>query len=447
MRNLSQQINQESSLKQLMEDVLKRAKACGATDAAVTVNQDMGFGIDVRMGSVETVAFSEDRGVSVTVYVGQQKGSASSSDTSSNALDTMVSAALDIAKVSAKDPCFGLPDKDLIQPDYPALDLLHAWDITPEAAIELATNCETMARDKDKRIHNSDGANVSTYTFCHGYANTLGFSGVVSSSRHSLSCSLLAEDTSGMQRDYAYTTARNAADLMRTEDVAALAAERTIQRLSPQKLGTQKTPVVFSSRVSSGLLGAFIQAVSGASLYKKNSFLLESIGEKIFPQNIKIYESPHLKGALGSAPFDAEGIITRPNVLIEAGVLKQYVLGSYSARKLGLKTTANSGGVFNLTAAPTAGDLDDVLQKMDKGLFVTELMGQGINPITGDYSRGASGFWIEGGKIQYPVDEITIAGNLKDMFQKVQAIGTDIEPSSATRCGSILIEEMMVAGS
>ncbi|MCH9690112.1 MAG: metalloprotease PmbA [Gammaproteobacteria bacterium] len=447
MQNLSQQINRKRVLEQRMDDILQRARVHGATDAAVSVNHDQGFGVDARMGQVETVAFSEEKGIAVTVYIGQQKGSATSSDTSDAALDAMVTAAYDIAKVSAKDPCFGLPDVDLINMYYPALDLLHPWSITPEAAGELAVVCEAKALGVDKRIHNSDGVSISTYTFCHGYANTRGFTGIIDGSRHSLSCSLLAEEASGMQRDYAYTTARKASDLMNSDDLAVLAANRTIARLSPKQLETQKVPVLFSARVASGLIGSFIQAVSGSSLYRKHSFLLDSLGQAIFPDNINIFEAPHLLGALGSSPFDGEGIITRPNVLIKDGVLQQYVLGSYSARKLGLKTTANSSGVHNLTVEPTAGDLNNLLQTMNRGLLVTELMGQGVNAMTGDYSRGASGFWVEDGKIQYPVDGVTVAGNLKEMFQRIIGVGTDRDPSNATRCGSILIEEMMVAGS
>ncbi|MDF1683310.1 MAG: metalloprotease PmbA [Legionellaceae bacterium] len=458
MRNLTQQINQvqtkpKEAFNHLMDDVLKRARKIGATDAAVSVNHDQGFGVDVRMGAVETVAFSEEKGVSVAVYVGQKKGSATSSDTSPAALDTMVNAAYEIAKVSAEDPCSGLPDTDIISIDYPELDLLHPWTITPEEAGQLAETCESHARSLDKRIHNSDGVNFSTYNFCNGFANTRGFSGIVESSRHGMSCSLLAQEGAGsdavMQRDYAYTTARHPDGLMSIDELAALAVKRTTDRLSPRQIKTQKTPVLFSSRVSSSLLASLIQAISGASLYRKNSFLLDSLGQTIFPDHINIYEAPHVLGALGSTPFDGEGIITRSNRLIQAGVLQQYVLSSYTARKLGLKTTANCGGVSNLTidpTDPTAGDLSALLKTMNRGLLVTELMGQGVNGITGDYSRGASGFWVEHGQIQYPVDEITIAGNLKDMFLNIIEVGTDINPSTATRCGSILIEEMTVAG-
>jgi PmbA protein len=447
MRNLSQQINKKNVLNCLLEDVLKRAREKGASDAAVAVNHDQGFSVDVRMGAVETVEFSEEKGVSVVVYSGHQKGSATSNDTSPRALDAMVSAAYDIASVSAKDACFGLPDKEDIKFDYPELDLVHPWSITPEEASIRAKTCEEHALSLDKRIHNSDGVSLSTYTLCHGYANTKGFVGLVEGSHHSMSCSLLAEEKhKNMQRDAAYTTARHSDDLMSPHDLAALAAERTINRLSPQQLKTQTMPVLFSSRITSSLLGAFIQAISGSSLYRKNSFLTDSLGRAIFSKGIHIAENPHKLRGLGSAPYDAEGIVTRPNVFVDDGIVQQYVLSSYSARKMGLKTTANSGGVYNLTVKPTAGDLPDLLKTMHRGLLVTELMGQGVNGITGDYSRGASGFWVDNGEIQYPVDEITIAGNLKQMFQHIVAVGTDINPSSSTQCGSILIEQMTVAG-
>ena len=451
MRTLPQNINRgqvksTEELSAIMQDVLARAHFHGATDASVAVNHDSGFSIDARMGNVETVAFSEDNGISVIVYKGQRKGGASSTDTSPAALDSMVSAAIDIAEVSAADPCFGLADRALMCNQYPALDLCHPWLITPPEAIEMALSCEKEALAMDKRIANSDGVNVSTYTFAHGYANSYGFSGVVNSSRHSISCSLIAGEGDAMQRDYDYTTARHAQHLTPIHVLATSAAHRALSRLNAKQLKTQKIPVLFSSRLSSGLFSSFIGAISGSNLYRKNSFLLDSIGQSIFPESVRIYDQPHLLGALGSTPFDGEGVITRNNVWVEKGKLCQYVLSSYSARKMGLQTSANSGGVFNLTIDPTAGDLNDLLRKMDRGLLVTELMGQGVNVLTGDYSRGASGFWVEDGKIQYPVEEITIAGNLKDMFRSIVAIGNDINPNIATRCGSVLIEEMMVAG-
>ena len=451
MKTLPQAINKTQlkstrELTDIMHNVLKLAQKHGATDASVAVNHDTGFSVDVRMREVETVAFSEDKGVGVTVYVGQKKGSASSSDTSSKALEAMVSAALDIAKVSAPDSCFGLPERELKSAPYQDLDLYHPWEITPPEAIEMALRCEGQALDLDKRIVNSDGVNISTYNFCNAFMNTLGWEGITHSSRHSISCSLIAKEGELMQRDYDYTTARSADNLLTLDFLAKSAVKRAVSRLGAQKLKTRKMPVLFSSRLSGGLIGSFIGAISGSNLYRKNSFLMDSIGQQVFPVGVRIHEQPHLLGALGSSPFDGEGVPTRNNVFVDDGRVCQYVLGSYSARKLDLKTTANSGGVFNLTVDPTAGNFSDVLKKMGTGLLVTELMGNGANGLTGDYSRGASGFWVENGEVQYPVEEITIAGNLKDMFRSIVAIGNDINPNQTTRCGSVLIEEMMVAG-
>lgn len=444
--NNSEVYKSTTELTRLMNDVLELAKKEGATNVAVAVNNDRGFSVDVRMGEVETVAFSEDKGVGLTVYIGQRKGHASSTDTSPEALELLVKAACDIAKVSAEDPCFGLADKELMTKNHPDLDLFHSWNITPQQAIELALKCESHALSLDKRITNSDGVSVSSYESHHGYANTYGGEGFIRSTRHSISCSLIAQDGAKMQRDYDYTTVRNASDLVDTDLIAKNAVARALSRLDSKQIETQMTPVIFSSRVSSGLFSSFISAINGSNLYRKNSFLLDSIGQQIFPEFIRIYEQPHLKGALGSAPFDGEGVPTRANLLVDKGCVQQYVLGSYSARRMGLKTTANSNGVHNLTIDSNAGDLAELMKTMNKGLLVTELMGQGINAITGDYSRGASGYWIEEGVIQYPVDEITIAGNLKEMFKMILAVGNDINPNISTRCGSVLIEKMMVAG-
>jgi len=442
----SGQVKSTDELSSLMEDVLARAKKQGATDASVSVNHDTGFSVDVRMKDVETVAFSEDNSISVTVYVGQKMGSASSTDTSPTALEAMVSAAFDIAKVSAADPCFGLASRELVSNDYLDLDLCHPWSISPTEAIELALQCEHHALSRDSRISNSDGVNLSTYKFCHGFANSYGFLGLVNSSRHSMSCSLIAKEGESMQRDYDYTTVRNAKNLLHPELLADSAVKRAVSRLGARPIKTQQLPVLFSSRISSGLFSSLISAISGSNLYRKNSFLLDSIGQSIFKKGIRIYDQPHLPGALGSSPFDGEGVLTRNNVWVEDGKVIQYVLGSYSARKLGLETTGNSGGVFNLTVDATAGDFQELLSTMGTGLLVTELMGSGVNILTGDYSRGASGFWVEEGAIKYPVEEVTIAGNLKDMFASIVAIGSDINPNLATRCGSVLIEQMMVAG-
>ncbi|ARM32166.1 metalloprotease PmbA [Legionella longbeachae] len=435
-----------TDLTRLMNEVLELARKEGATDAMVAVTNDKGFSVDVRMREVETVAFSEDKGIGLTVYIGKRKGGASSTDTSPAALETMVKAACDIARVSAEDPCFGLADKELMTTNYPDLDLYHPWDINPQQAIDLALKCENYALSLDKRITNSDGVNVSTHESHHGFANTHGGCGFIHSTRHSLSCSLIAKEGEDMQRDYDYTTVRHAKDLVDSHLVAKNAVERAVSRLGAQQIATQTIPIIFSSRISSSLFSSFINAISGSNLYRKNTFLLDSIGQQVFPEFIRIYEQPHLLGALGSSPFDSEGVPARPNLIVEKGRVMQYVLGSYSARKLGLKTTANSDGVHNLTIDPTAGDLADLLKIMGKGLLVTELMGQGINGVTGDYSRGASGYWVENGMIQYPVDEVTIAGNLKDIFKGILAVGSDINPNIATRCGSMLINKMMVAG-
>ena len=435
-----------SDLTRLMDEVLAIAKREGATNAAVAVNNDRGFSVDIRMGEVETVAFSEDKGVGLTVYIGQRKGGASSTDTSPAALELLVKAACDIARVSAEDPCFGLADKELMTKEHPELDLYHPWDITPQQAIELALKCESHALSIDKRITNSDGVNVSSYESLHGYSNTHGCAGITKSTRHSLSCSVIAQDGEKMHRDYDYSTVRNANMLKDTDLIAQMAVERAISRIDSKPITTRTSPVIFSSRVSGGLFGSFVNAISGSNLYRKNSFLMDSLGQQIFPDFIRVYEQPHLKSGLGSAAFDSEGVPTRDNILIEKGRVQQYVLGSYSARKMGLKTTANGDGVHNLTIDPTAGDLDELLQMMNTGLLVTELMGQGVNSITGDYSRGASGYWVENGVIQFPVDEITIAGNLKEMFLMIRAVGNDINLNSSTRCGSVYIEKMMVAG-
>lgn len=435
-----------SDLSTLMQDILNRARKQGATDVAVSVNHDSGFSVDVRMNDVETVSFNEDKGVSLVIFIGHRKGAASSTDTSPKALDHLVKAAYEIAKVSAEDPCFGLADRDLLTNQYPKLDLYYPWDINPTQAIEMALNCEAHALAQDRRIKNSDGVNLSTHNFMHGYANTYGALGLVNGTRHSLSCSLIVEDGDLMQRDYDYTTARHAADLSSLQHLAESTVERTVSRLGAKPVKTQKVPVLFSSRVSSSVLSSLINAISGSNLYRKNSFLLDALGKQIFPTAIKIYEQPHLLKGLGSSPFDGEGVPTRNNIFVEDGQLCQYILNSYSARRMGLKTTANGSGVHNLTMNPTAGNLADLIKQMDKGLLVTELMGQGVNVLTGDYSRGASGFWVENGVIQFPVEEVTIAGNLKDIFLSIQAVGNDINPNTATRCGSILIDSMTVAG-
>lgn len=442
----SYSLTSKDSCLDLMQQVLVYAKFGGATEASVSLSQEEGFSVDVRMKTVDTLAFHDTRSIGVTVYVGKRQGSASTTDLSEQALKAMVSHAYDIASVSAEDECFGLADKDLVTHHFPDLELYSQWHISPEEAINLAIECETQALSLDNRITNSDGVNVSTYNMGGGFADTYGRIGWVDTTRHAMSCALVATEGNKMQRDYEYTLSRSPKYLTSIDILAQSALERVIARLNGTKIKTQRVPVVFSSRLSSGLMGSFISAISGSNLYRKNSFLLNCLNQEIFPKFISIFEQPHLLQGLGSSPFDSEGVLTRENVFVEEGRVRQYALGSYSARKLGLKTTANSGGVFNLTVSATHQDLNDILKEMDTGLFVTELMGQGVNIVTGDYSRGASGFWVQNGKIQYPVEEITIAGNLKSMFKDIVAVGADINLNSATKCGSVLIREMMIAG-
>ncbi len=444
--NNTYQRKSTTELQATMHQVLQLAQTLGADEAAVSVNHDSGFAVDVRMGEVETVAFSEDKGVSTTVYIGHQKGSASSSDTTTKALEAMVHAAIEIAKISAGDPCFALPEKALLNDDSSDLDLFHHWNITPEQAIAKALHCERHALNIDSRIDNTDGTHMASYDFCHGYATSQGFEHFAHSTRHTISCSLIATAQGAMQRDYEFSTARHPAALETLEAIAQSAVARTVSKLGARKLKTQKAPVLFSSRLSAGILSALIAAISGTNLYRKQSFLLEALDQQIFPDWVRIHEQPRIPRALGSAVFDAEGVPTRQNVFVEQGILRQYALSCFSARKLGLATTANCGGVYNLTADANVDSFDDLVKMMDTGFLVTELMGQGINGMTGDYSRGASGFWVERGEIQYPVEEVTIAGNLMQMFLAIRAIGHDLNPNIATRCGSILIGEMMIAG-
>lgn len=430
-----------------MHDLLSAAKKKGATDAEVSIEQDKGFSIDVRLNEVETLSFSDDQSITIAVYLGHQKGVASTSELNPLSLDKLIDKALCIAKMSAPDPCFGLADKDFAYHEHLDLDLYHPWSISTEEAIDMAKTCEKIALSQDKAIVNSDGVHISTYTGCVGYANTREAEGIVYSSKHQLSCSLVAEGQDGkLQRDYDYTVSRIASTLTSPDDIAKNAALRALKKRDSKKIKTQRAPILFSSRIASHLISTFISAISGSSLYKKQSFLLNSLNQSIFPKWVHIQEEPYLLQGLGSAPFDGEGSKTRNNVFVNDGQVKQYVLSSYTARRLGLKTSANAGGVHNLFVTPNFQGLDDLIQTMRTGFLVTELMGQGINLQTGDYSRGASGFWIENGEIMFPVEEVTIAGNLKDMYQHIIGIGADSDPNRATRCGSILIESMTIAG-
>lgn len=436
----------QAELQELVQLALDCASKLGATETEVGISVDTGLSVTARLGEVETLEYQRDRGMGVTVYRDKRKGSASTADLSAKAIRETVAKAVSIAGFTAADECAGLPDPDTLARDVPDLDLHHPWPIEPDAARDLAVRCEAAALNLDKRIGNSEGATVSTHQGVRVFGNSLGFVGGYATSLHSLSCVVVAQDQGEMQRDYWYSSMRDWRDLEDAEAIGRIAAQRALRRLNARKLTTRAAPVLFVPELARGLVGHFLGAVRGGSQYRKASFLLDAAGEQIFPAWMRMSERPHLRKALGSAPFDSEGVATRDRDLIADGVLQGYVLSTYSARKLGLKTTGNAGGVHNLIVQPGADDYDALVRRMHTGLIVTELMGQGVNGVTGDYSRGASGFWVENGEIAYPVHEITIAGNLKDMFRQIVAVGSDVDARGGIRTGSILIERMTIAG-
>lgn len=434
------------SLRNIAQSMLDYAKQRGASAASADVSVGFGQSVTVRHGEVETIEYNRDKGLSVTVYLGQQRGNASTSDFSPQAVRDTVDAALSIARYTAKDDCSGLPDADMLARDCPDMDLYHPWDLPVDDAIALAKQCEQAALDADKRISNSEGATVNLHEAQFITANSLGFIGGFPSSRHSLSCAVIAGEDDAMERDYWYAVARDAKDLMDAQQVGRIAAERTMRRLNARQIDTMQVPVLFEAPIASGLLGSFVSAVSGGSLYRKSSFLLDRMDQQIFSPHINISDVPDIRRGLASSPFDDEGVRTQRRNIVENGVLRGYFLGSYSARKLGMRTTGNAGGNHNLILQPGELDFAGLLKKMGRGLLVTELLGQGVNQVTGDYSRGAAGFWVEHGEIQYPVQEITIAGNLKDMYRNIVAVGNDVLVQGSKQCGSILVEGMTVAG-
>ncbi len=434
------------SLRDLAAQVLELARAGGASAAETEVSEGIGQTVSVRRGEVETLEYNKDKGIGVTVYIGRRRGHASTSDFSREALASTVDKALAIARFTAEDDCAGLADAELLARELPELDLHHPWAIDVEASVELARACEAAAFGVDARINNSEGASVSVQEGQFVYANSLGFMGGYPSSRHSVSCAVIAEEDGAMQRDYWYTTARDAADLDAAEDVGRRAGGRTVRRLGGRKLSTRQCPVLFEAPVATGLIASYVSAVSGGHLYRKSSFLLDSLGQAVFPAFVQIQERPFLPKGLASAPFDSEGVATRDRDVVKDGVVAGYFLSSYSARKLGMQSTGNAGGNHNLIVPATGEDFAALLKKMGSGLLVTELLGHGLNMVTGDYSRGAAGFWVEDGEIAYPVEEITVAGNLRDMFRGIAAIGTDVEVRGSRRVGSILVERMTVAG-
>ena len=434
------------ALADLSQRLLARCRDAGATQAEVSCSEEAGLSVNVRMGEVETVESTRDRGIGVTVYFGQRKGSASTGDLRESSLASTVEQACAIARYTETDTASGLADPELMATDLREFDGWHPWDINADRAIDLALACEQAGRDADARIQNSDGASVSSGASLGVYANSHGFLGRERSTQHSLGCALIAGKGADMQRDGWYTVGLAAEDLEAAASVGVHAAQRAASRLAPRQVATGVYPVVFASEIARSLIGHLAGAVSGGALYRRASFLVDSVGTTLFPSWFGIEEQPFIPRGLRSSAYDAEGVATRESPLVSAGVLQRYVLGSYSARKLGLQSTGNAGGVHNLSVASNAGDLDALLAGMGRGLLVTEVMGQGVNTITGDYSRGAAGFWVENGKIEYPIDGITIAGNLRTMFAAIEAVGTDIDPRSHIRTGSILVGAMTVAG-
>jgi PmbA protein len=435
-----------ATLQQLSEDVLKHARSKGATACEVDVSEGFGQSVTVRCNEVETIEFNRDKGIGITVYSGQRKGYASTSDFSAQALRETVEAALNIARFTAEDDCAGLADAALMAKNPPDLDLYHPWALTIEDAIETARRCEQAAFEASPLVSNSDGASISTQQAHFVSANSLGFMGGYPTSRHYVSCSVIAGEQDAMQRDDWYSTHRDASRLKDAAEVGRIAAERAVARLGGRKVKTGEFPIILEAPLAGGLLGSLVHAASGGALYRKSSFLLDQLGKKIMPDFVQITERPHIPCGLGSASFDSDGVATRDRDVVSNGILQGYFLSTYTARKLGMQTTANAGGSHNMIIEPGELDLAGLMAKMGRGLLVTELLGQGINYVTGDYSRGAAGFWIEDGKIAYPVEEITIAGNLKNMLAGIVAVGNDVQVRGTKQTGSIMLDRMTIAG-
>jgi PmbA protein len=433
-------------LQSLAQQVLDEARRCGATACETDVSEGFGQSVTVRRQEVETIEYNRDKGVGVTVYLGQRRGHASTSDFSDDAVKSTVAAALSIARFTAEDDCAGLPDEALLARNVPDPKLCFPWPLPIEEAIEVARRCEQAALDVSPRITNTEGGSVSAHQSHFISANSLGFMGGYASSRHYISCSAIAGEGDDMQRDDWYSGQRDPLDLAAPEAIGDYAARRALARLGARKLKTRKVPVLLEAPLASGLIGSFVHAASGGALYRKSSFLLDALGKRIFPDFVRISERALLPKGLASSPFDDDGVATRDREVVDGGVLQGYFLSTYSARKLGMATTGNAGGSHNLLVEPGRHDFAGLLKEMGTGLLVTEVLGHGINYINGDYSRGAAGFWVEKGEIAYPVHEITIAGNLKDMFAGIVAIGSDTLVRGSKQCGSILIDRMTVAG-
>lgn len=433
-------------LREKVERIIEEARRQGASASEVSVSMEQGLSTTVRQGEVETVEFNRDQGFGITLYVGQSKGSASTTGSGDEAIRETVAAAMAIARHASQDEFAGLADATLMARELPDLDLYHPWSITPEQAIEQALSCESAAFDFDARIRNADGTSLNTHQGCRAYGNSNGFIGGYCSTRHSLSCVMIAESEGQMQRDYFYDVNRIGEALIDPQTIGRRAAERAVRRLGARPIPTCEVPVLFAPELATGLFSHFIAAISGGNLYRKASYLEDALGQTLFPEWLSLDERPHIPRALGSASYDGDDLATYAKPFVENGRLISYVLSTYSGRKLGMPSTANAGGVHNLFVSHGEEDQAALLRRMGRGLLVTELMGQGLNLVTGDYSRGAGGYWVENGEIQFPVQEVTIAGNLRDMFRQIVAIGCDIETRGNVRTGSVLIERMMVAG-
>ncbi|CAM2970899.1 metalloprotease PmbA [Pseudoalteromonas distincta] len=438
--------SQISQVKDAVAEVLEHAKKLGATAAEAAMSSTSGLSVSTRMGEVETIEFNQDGGLGISVYVGNNKGSASTADLNPKTLRMVVEKAIDIAKFTSDDPFNGVADKELLEFNPKDLDLYHPWDVSPEEGIELCHAAEQAALDADERIVNSDGASFSSHQGLRVYGNSHGLITGFPRTRHSISTMVIGQDGEQMQRDSAYTVARDQAGLNDAAAVGLEAAAETLAKLNSQKLGTMKVPVIFRADIANSLFGHLVSAIGGGALYRKSSFLLDSLGTQVFNNCVNIAERPHILKGLASSPFDSEGVKTFDREIIQGGELQTYLLASYAARKMNMTPTGHAGGIHNWLVEQTHNDLTELLKTMGTGLLVTELMGQGVNTVTGDYSRGAAGFWVENGEIQYPVSEITIAGNLKDMFKGISAIGGDIERRGGIQTGSVLIEQMQIAG-
>ena len=438
----------EVDLAGLAEDALYRAGQLGADQAEVSLHSSNGVSVSVRLGEIETVEYDRDSSLVVSVYFKHHVGSAGTGDLGVSSVEDAVRAACSIARYTGEDECLALADRELMAKDFPELDLEHEWPLEIADMAQLALGCETAAREHDERVTNSEGCSVATHRDVEFYANSHGFAGGTSGTRHSLSVSVIASEKDEMQRGYWFTSDRDPGRLQDAAEVGRIAAVRTISRLGARQVPTARVPVLYDSTVASSLLSHFVSSISGGALYKKASFMVDQLGNDVFADCVSIMERPHLKGGIASASFDNEGVATTPTrSLVDAGKLQGYVLGSYTARKLGMRTTANSGGVRNLLVPSGQHGFEELISQMGTGFLVTELIGSGINMVTGDYSRGAAGFWVENGEIQFPVEGVTVAGNLRDMFLDIAEIGTDVDLRGNIHCGSILLNSLTVAGS